>query len=167
MQETLVFLDTEFTDLAESAELMSAGFVTLDGEQLYLERTDYDPCKVSEFVHEHVIPLMDASLDRKLPATGCCALIADWLSQFKKPILIIDSQWDIHVIHELFAIHGGICRQVPGVEFRMLHLSDYENEAWFEPAVDAYFEENKGMQHHALHDAMAMRAGWRSVNGFY
>ncbi len=57
-----VFLDTEFTSLAESASLISIGLITADGDRsFYAELSDtYTQESCSDFVPQEVLPLLDA-----------------------------------------------------------------------------------------------------------
>lgn len=52
----LVFIDTEFTDLKNNAQLISVGAITAYGDMFYGEITDYDKSLCSEFVNDTVIP---------------------------------------------------------------------------------------------------------------
>lgn len=146
---------------------MSAGLVTLDGESLYFERTDYDKSKLTDFVVTDIIPPMDAPLEFKWTAQECCARLVDWLEQFEDPILISDSNWDAMILHELFSIHGGIKNLVPNLKFSLLSFPDDRSWRIYGDIVTEYFDRHIGKQHHALHDAKAMREAWRQIHGYY
>ena len=50
-----IFVDTEFTELSQRAELLSIGCITQSGDIFYGEIEDYDPEKINDFVRENVL----------------------------------------------------------------------------------------------------------------
>jgi len=62
-----IFLDTEFTGLRQSAQLISLALVDEQGRWFYAEFTDYDEHTLTNWHREHVLPylLQDG---RKFPA---------------------------------------------------------------------------------------------------
>ena len=63
---TLLFFDREFTDLKDSASLISAGFITQSGDQFYAELTDYNEDSCNDFVKATVLPLLSLQKIRPL-----------------------------------------------------------------------------------------------------
>ncbi len=163
-----IFFDTEFTDLKKDAELISAGFITEKGDSLYFERTDFDRSKSNEFVKETVYPLLDAPVEFKWTANECCARLVDWiLDQSDAPILISDSHWDADILREIYGIHGGIREFIPKLKYELLHFPFGGWAASYQIGYNEHFLRNPGKEHHALHDAKALRQGWLRMNGYY
>ena len=50
-----IFFDLEFTGLNQNADIISAGFVSENNEELYVEFDDYDSNKCDNWVKKHVI----------------------------------------------------------------------------------------------------------------
>lgn len=55
MTKTLLFLDTEFTGLAQNTSLISLALVADTGEEFYAEFTDYNKTQVSEWIQNNVV----------------------------------------------------------------------------------------------------------------
>ena len=55
MNRKRLFLDTEFTELSQQAQLISLGMVTVSGDSFYAEFTDYDPNSLSKWHLTNVI----------------------------------------------------------------------------------------------------------------
>lgn len=161
LPKTLIFFDCEFTGLEDDADLLSGGFVTQEGQALYFERTDYDPLKLSDYVEENILPLMGEEGASQWPASQCRSELKAWLTQFKNPVLVFDSPWDAHILNRLFS-RAGVCKEIPGLSLLLLPANDVGSEV-YEDALVSYFENHHGKQHHALHDAMAMREGWQAL----
>jgi len=53
--QTLLFLDTEFTNLTQHSALLSLALVSENGHQFYAEFTDYPKDEISDFVRDNVI----------------------------------------------------------------------------------------------------------------
>lgn len=51
----ILFLDTEFTGLHQSAQLISLALVSMEGQWFYAEFNDYDPQTLSDWHQENVI----------------------------------------------------------------------------------------------------------------
>lgn len=58
------FLDEEFIENGKTIDLVSIGIVAEDGRELYLQSTEFDESKASEWVKEHVL--------EHLPLCPCC-----------------------------------------------------------------------------------------------
>ena len=92
----LVFFDTEFTDFAEDAKLISIGLVTETGNSFYAELSDtYTVEDCSEFVLEHVLPKLDGGAAR-MTFKELQSQLYDWLESLGDPVtLTTDSvAWD-------------------------------------------------------------------------
>ena len=159
----LVFFDTEFTDLVRDPFLISAGFVSESGQELYgeLEPKFWAPW-ASQFVQANVVPLLDQVTHRAggLPPfslEGLAKSIRDWIeSQGSDVVLVSDApSYDLGVLLNLFdEANVGWPRNA---EKRARYYS------MDEAAAHTYHYEFRRIglpQHHALADAKALRAAW-------
>ena len=55
MENTKLFLDTEFTGLHAKTTLISLGLVAENGDSFYAELTDYDTSQIDDWLHVNVI----------------------------------------------------------------------------------------------------------------
>jgi len=51
-----IFLDTEFTGLHQSGQLISLALVSMDGRWFYAEFTDYDAESLSDWYWQPIVP---------------------------------------------------------------------------------------------------------------
>lgn len=164
-----IFIDTEFTNLAPEAELISFAAVADDGREFYCEIAP-TPGPTSEFVRRHVLPLLDGG-SAASPRSGFAPRLAAWLSGFDDPVLLSDSDWDIYVVRQ--ALGGEYNRRpgpllVPGVNgpvaarMVVLRMLSAEELTIFNGAVAAHMARDP-RPHHALVDARAIRDGMLAV----
>lgn len=160
---TLVFVDTEFTDLVKDRFLISAGFVSEGGQEFYgeLEPKFWEPW-AGQFVRENVAPLLDQVTHRPggLPPfslEGLAKSIRAWIeAQPGEVVLVSDApSYDLHVLLYLFD------------EANVAWPANTEKRARYysvdEVAANAYehaFSQIGMPQHHALADAKALRIAW-------
>lgn len=156
-----IYYDTEFTSLDGNVDwdMISAGFVTETGEELYIEITDFQREDCSHFVVETVLPLLSKgdTAPERMPATHFAWYFCNWLETFKEPIqLVSDSPVDWSLLH-------GYCH----AEFAAFPVK-VQGQAWVrsekEPIKAALLEAelrfwhaHPGMQHHALYDARRLK----------
>ncbi|MDE2599715.1 MAG: 3'-5' exoribonuclease [Rhodocyclaceae bacterium] len=154
----LIFFDTEFTDLAYDAKLISIGLVDETGERtFYAELSDtwgpYDP---SDFVEEEVLPKLGNPAAR-IPMDELRRQLASWLASFGQPVqLATDSlAWDWPWIVDLFGMPGGVTwpECLAPKACKLLILPE------FQQAVEDVFAAGL-RRHHALDDAEANRMAW-------
>lgn len=169
-QPVFVFLDTEFTDLGMSSDLLSLGLVARDTEdELYIEIADAERRHSSSFVREVVWPLFGKHNPQVLKRVGAAARIDEWLDGLRdgnREILIVlltaySGDW-MHML-DLFVTMPGekpwsrefnVCGQM----LQSHLLSGRQNLAYDEAELE-YFRRH-GDQHHALVDARAMKHAW-------
>lgn len=157
-----IFFDLEFSGLVKDAKILSAGFASESGQEFYLEISDVPSHVLSPFVQAEVVPLLRAPGVLLLPEEKAVDAIMHWLSGFSDPVLISDSEWDSSLLGALLRQYGK-----EELSYRRLVLeSGYAAKQYQESDLE-YFLRNKGMRHHALHDARALRQGVLRGEGFY
>lgn len=145
-----IFVDTEFTNF-ESPKLISIGMVALSGEEFYAE-AEYDQCECSNFVQEHVMPLLAA--DKKSSLDNIRECLLSWIETVRNNGFILicyESEYDREMLKRIFR------SQTPrSVLFRNLGSSYVNRLKRYE-----FHIKNKQTEHHALHDARALRYAFR------
>lgn len=154
-ETTIIYFDSEFTELNMDARLISIGFVSEDGTQtFYAELTDtYQLSDCSDFVREAVIQHLEGG-EARMDMHELTLRLGNWLESFAQPVqLATDSlSWDWPWIQEIFCLPGTWPENVAS---RPLILSQ---SPAFNQAVEAAF--GTGLRrHHALDDAKANRLG--------
>ena len=149
-----IFVDTEFSSLGSDPRLISIALVAEDGSELYIEfKSGWSVEQCSPWVRSHVLLHLGAN-GEKLDRRAVVGRIESWLGQFSGTVwLIVDSSWDKDLITQLYAESGS----TPGSTIRVIPFADKSEAAAFEVLRKGYFLENEGKQHHALHDARALR----------
>jgi hypothetical protein len=174
----LVFLDTEFTDLAKP-ELLSLGMVALNGLEHYGEldlATDLGQARVkasTEFVREVVLPQWGAvrgcayaELELGRRAGEFLLKLAGRLSAADAPLTVaFTSDIDFRLLEDVLR-RAGLIVKVRDARITPLNISsltdtmtgDYESEECFRSLV------HRGIgRHHSLADALALRAAYLGV----
>lgn len=150
-----IYFDTEFTDLVgieTDIKLISAGFVASDGRELYFELVDHyhlDDC--SAFVHESVLPLLDAA-KYGMPARQAAQTMKAWIESFVGPVgLVSDAPaFDWPLIRDLFDQHRCWSSNLAGTP---LHV----NAGNLQQGIENFFQYQPiAIRHHALWDARAL-----------
>jgi hypothetical protein len=156
-----IFYDTEFTSLDGLVDwdMISAGFVTENGEEWYVEITDFLREDCSEFVVDNVLPLLGKGdkIPERMSRTHFAWRLCNWLEKFGEPInLISDAACD-------WSLVNGYCH----AEFRTLPFK-VQGQIWqrserpsikqaLEKVEAEFWKANLGMQHHALYDARRLK----------
>ena len=171
----LVFLDTEFTDLAKP-ELLSLGMVSLNGLEHYSEldlATDVGQarCKVaSEFVRDVVLPQWGAvrgsactELELGRRAGEFLLRLASRLTAADGPLTVgFDYEVDFRLLEDAIS-KAGLIDQVRDARIATLNVgsltdslvSDYEAEECLRSLAHRGID-----RHHSLADALALRAAY-------
>ena len=157
MSQILV-CDTEFTSFTQR-QLISIALVGLRAESFYALATDYAPEACSDFVRENVLPRAAEGQ----PITGRQAEIAEALDAWIAPWLadgitiVCDSFHDQGLLEGLMGGRASWSRITIEI---MDPLLEPEGSA----AYAAHFERvGWDMEHHALHDAIALAAAFRDA----
>ena len=156
----LVFLDTEFTDFARPS-LISLGLVAEDGREFYAELDDYHRDACNEFVRKTVVPLLG-----RVPGATChraelTGRLHVWFEQLSEPATIVfDFAGDWHLLsHAMFSRDQ---QSTPPNFGEPLHLGNSSiTHPVFEQALNFTYTQD-WPPHHALADARALMAGYRT-----
>lgn len=166
---SLVFFDTEFTDLVQEPFLISAGFASEGGMEFYgeLEPQFWAPW-ASTFVQANVVPLLDQVTHRRgglspFTLAGLAKAIRAWIeAQPSEVVLVSDApSYDLPLLLNLFDEAN---EPWPGNTEKRARCFSMSSEA----AALTYQHEFRRIglpQHHALADAKALRAAW-SAHGW-
>ncbi|HLO65325.1 MAG TPA: hypothetical protein VK165_20370 [Azonexus sp.] len=163
---TLLFFDCEFTDLSDSASLISAGFISQSGEDFYAELSDYSKESCNDFVKATVLPLLS------LPPISTADFLwslTDWLSNLGDEFLFVsDSDWDQKILSKTFASVG---KSITGNWYFRKTPDNFTNgqqRCLFNDEMAAFFLRNPGQKlHHALTDARAIRTAYLRAESEY
>ena len=154
---TKIFIDTEFTDLQQGAQLISIGCITEDGKHEFYAETVFNESFASDWVFENVIPLLDGG-KAVLSPKELREELALWQASFASVEIAVDSTWDWHFFTKIFA--KGLPRNVAAKPF----MVDATPQA-YEDALHLAYSSNNFRQHHALDDAKTMRLAWLVTKG--
>lgn len=165
-----IFYDTEFTSLTAQAQLLSAGFVSELGQEFYIEFDGVPKHACSPFVHQVVLPLLRApGVPVMTPIMGLMRIL-EWLqAQSREVMLISDSNYDSALMGQLVRDAGGLAELAPALSLRfdVLYFNDSQAVRTYQTSAANYFQRHPGMQHHALHDARALKLATMQAEGFY
>lgn len=156
-----VFLDTEFTDRS-NPKLISLGLVDLSGNRtFYAELTDtYRQEDCSPFVRAEVLPLLSGG-EARMTAQQCRQKLARWIAAFEVRVRLVADylEYDLYLVRALLGDAWPASLEPPGFRF---DSSDYPSiQSSLIEARMSYYREAPGRhEHHALHDACALRASW-------
>lgn len=143
-ERTYVFVDSEFTSLAEP-RLISIGAVATDSTAFYCELAGWPDEHCSDFVRSAVLPLLDG---RAVPHPVAAESFERWIAEraAQRPVTIVsDSGFDRWALADLLG-----AEDLPaGVEWRWVPVA-YER-------IDEVARALGLRRHHALDDARALR----------
>lgn len=167
-----LFFDTEFTDFRES-ELLSIGVITEDDRSLYLEVHDSDRwSRATAFCHEFVLPMFGQLPDgiaRSDRALG--QRLADWMEGLAHADgeLVLHYDYKLDVWHLEQALREAGRLDALQRHMRFIDLGYLAGNKSCLSAQETYFSRldrphPELMRHHALVDALALRASWRVMH---
>lgn len=169
-----LFLDTEFTSLSQSAELLSLALVSLEGKWFYAEFNDVDTAGLSDWHKEHVLPNLFLGKGEQPPAyasgEGKIILgnkievreaLESWLAGFEQAELWADvPAYDWVLFCELFSGALNLPKQVFYIPFdfaTLLKARGLNPDMPRESLVETWAARHKGAKHNALYDAFLLR----------
>ena len=170
-----VFLDTEFTSLAESACLISIGLITADGDRsFYAELSDtYTKADCSDFVLRKVLSLLNANpitepvnykqVYARMTMAETSLHLKYWFAALIDPVQVWSDapSHDWRYIQQIFSANG--------LPYNLLATpnailgDDTSASARYQNTVEHEYSQNTLKRHHALDDAKAMRLGWLAI----
>lgn len=174
----LAFIDTEFTDFIDT-RLISLACVLENGEEFYVEISDYDRKASSDFVRVAVEPFLD-NAQHGLKFCEASAAFYCWLEERAAELpedehilLCPDYMGDFELIADLLESFPARCLNKPILLFPLLYQFfegrlteldipsesvDFDVMTVFNEAEELFFSENpQEIRHHALSDARANR----------
>lgn len=163
---TLLFFDCEFTDLSNSALLISAGFIKQSGEQFYAELSDYRTDSCNDFVKATVLPLLSLP---PISTADFLSSLNDWLSNLGEEFLFIaDSDWDRKILTKTFASVGKTIPKNWQFQKTPDNFTNGMQRCIFNDEMAAFFLRHPDQKpHHALADARAIRNAYlRAESGY-
>jgi hypothetical protein len=154
-----VFVDTEFTSNFGDGSLISAGLVTENGREFYVELSDgwtSDEC--TPFVHDVVLPLLDRDPSTTMSTRDAADALASWLQTLGDVEIVFDARDDELLIKRLLDERV----EDLSVTWRYLSLSSGADALDYDRRVEDLFA-NETRRHHALVDARVLRDAVMSV----
>lgn len=165
---TLLFLDTEFTDLSPDAKLMSIGLVSECGRYtFYRETSNWTKWDPSDFVVEKVLPHMGPAEDR-ISLVELATQLTAWLEGFGARVTIATDSWawDWTMLADVFDQTDGPswpeCLERYPVLLTVNYLNDYVR---FDMEIERLFATRRYRRHHAADDAEVNRLAYLVSEG--
>lgn len=179
-----VHIDTEFTDFS-NGDLISIGCAADNDSEFYGENSDFNKSLSSDFVKDHVYPLLTPE-SRAMKRPELASRLWQWFNDLPTEFIVIafDYSTDYDLLIDLLGeIHPKIieARNIYNAIYFSIDEqtkalggsgTDYENrvkkvKAKFELYLMDYFFRTKEKNHHALSDAKANREAYsKLVNEF-
>ncbi len=154
------FLDTEFTtDDPAALELMSIGIVGEDGSEFYAVSSEFDPARMSDWVREHVLPLLEPRRDPVwMSRTTIRDRVVAFLGDRATELWGYVPAYDWFLVHGLF---GGWSKLPDSIPWNCWDLKQW---AWELGVVDELPKQTT-TEHHALEDARYDRELYEHLAG--
>jgi hypothetical protein len=149
LAQVVLFTDTEFTCF-KNPKLISIGIVASSGAEFY-EEAEYQLDECSDFVRATVLPLLNK---RALSLKELQSVLIAWIDSLRNsgPIIICcESEYDREMLEQIFGD-----RMPQGVVLRNLGTSYVDKIKRYE-----FHVKYKQTEHHALHDARALKYSFR------
>lgn len=174
-----LFLDTEFTELRQQAQLLSLALVSEDGPWFYAAFSDVDLNNLSDWHQEHVVPYLQLSPQQiaALPPQGTSIQgsredivpqLTIWLQQWTQIEIWADvPAYDWVLFCELF---GGALHIPKSIHYMVRDLATLFILKEHDPDTDRFqFAYGQGVpsqgliRHNALGDAISGWACWKKL----
>lgn len=149
IKRTRIFFDTEFIDGGRTIDLISIGMVREDGKELYLEGSEVDWSKASEWVNQNVRPHLTGALHTRAEIAAKVLAFAGIAPEFWAYFAAYD--WVV-----LCQLYG---RMVDLPEAWPSFCRDLRQE--IDGMSRRLFSAKPAVQHHALCDDRWVRDSWQ------
>jgi hypothetical protein len=181
-----LFLDTEFTELTQYAQLISLGLAAENGDWFYAELTDYDPTSINPWVKENVLTLLtgsalsNAQFVHTKPHMSCQGDIVDVSRALRRWLARFGEKNSVHIWADVLAwdwvlfchVFNGAFFVPEQVFFIPFDLSTLLWSKGIDPnitreelgSVDLSIPKLKLAKHHALYDALLEKAVFEHLN---
>ncbi len=170
-----VFFDTEFTRGGQNTTLISIGFVSEKGDELYIELNDYDKEQVTPWLEENILNLLDGNAVSTSEATK---KIESWFEEIAggKKVQMVSSgkQIDDILLYNMWSrVEAGsrLRSWDKKLPYHIEHRAHLDIDTLFslhglDPTLDRY--EFAGLKtpnkrHKAIDDARVIRACWMKM----
>ena len=149
------WFDTEFIEDGKTIDLLSIGIVSEDGRELYLENSEADMDRASQWVKDNVIVYMGSGpvISREEIKTR----VLEFIGQDKPEIWAYYADYDWVVLCQLFGTMMDLPQGWPMYCRDLKQLCDDRGD----PALPVQDSD----EHHALADAMWTRQAWEYLTG--
>jgi hypothetical protein len=108
--DNLIFFDTEFSSLEyEGSTLLSFGAVKMNGAELYCEIEISEGAVVSDWVREHVLPLLTG---QKISMNDARQKITDFIGNDNPFLVTYVYKYDAYHWYKLFGSNDGITHRI-------------------------------------------------------
>lgn len=155
----LIFLDTEFTGLDQpSPRLISLGMVAENGAEFYAELPQKDYLTSCDpWVWKNVLPLLKGG-DCEMPLDVLRPRLGEWFDALGAVRIVTDSpEFDFELLRGVLDPWPANVARLP-LRFDSTSLGISTQQA-LASIRDSYFSSTRP-EHHALHDAHALRQMW-------
>lgn len=175
----IVFLDTEFTGLHQSGQLISLALVSLDGQWFYAEFTDYDDEGLSDWHRQYVVPNLflergthpSFAGDNGVTVLGATNEVVPelkkWLGSFERIEIWADVlAYDWVFFCELF---GGSLHlpkpifYIPHDFSTLLKIKGIDPDIARESLAQEWSSQYNAFKHNALYDSFLLRAAYQKL----
>jgi len=157
-----LFLDTEWAD-EEGDELVSLALISADGLSSFYAERCHLPSMPSEFARPVVYPLL-AGGSYALTDLELEVRLREFLSYFRDPFVLFDFPNDGRLFKRAWGTYGTFESDSTVSPSLTLMIREGKFSEYFE----GFFRDDpvaRARRHHALVDAMALRAAWLRVTG--
>jgi len=175
-----IFLDTEFTGLHQSGQLISLALVGMDGQWFYAEFTDYDAESLSDWHRQYVIPNLLLEKDTHPSFAGNNGItvlgtkkkvvpeLKKWISGFEQIEIWADVlAYDWVFFCELF---GGSLHlpkpifYIPHDFSTLLKIKGIDPDTARESLAQEWSKQYNTFKHNALYDAFLLRTAYQKLS---
>lgn len=181
---TILYLDTEFTSLSQSASLLSLALVGNTGESFYAEFTDYPKATITPWIQKNVLSNFILGKDAKPHLKGKHWVLRANRKKITKALIKFLKKfdsiqvWADHVSYDwvfFCELFGGALHLPKNLHYMPMDLPTVLNASGINPDIDREkfvgkrtikkFPEMAQKKHNALYDAYLLRASVEQLSG--